>query len=47
MSDNLVEGDHSFLVVIEDDESFTLGDNAEVEVIIIDDDSEFKVQSPN
>ena len=43
--DPLVEGDHSFFVRIMDDGSFTVGTNSELEVIILDDDSEFKVQS--
>ena len=43
--DLFVEGDHSFIVRIVDDGTFTVGTNSEVEVIILDDDSEFKVQS--
>ena len=46
VSDPHVEGDHSFFVRIVDDGSFTVGTNSELEVIILDDDSEFKVQSP-
>ena len=45
--DFLVEGDHSFFVRIVDDGSFTVGANSALEVIILDDDSEFKVQSPS
>ena len=38
--DNLVEGDHNFTVRIVDDGSFTIGDFSEIEVLIMDDDSE-------
>ena len=44
--DLFVEGDHSFIVRIVDDGAFTVGTNSAVEVIILDDDSEFKYQSP-
>lgn len=44
ISDDLVEGDHSFIVRIIDDGSFTVGSISEAKVIIIDDDSELKVQ---
>ncbi len=47
VADNFVEGDHSFFVRIVNDGSFTVGTNSELEVIILDDDSEFRVQSPN
>lgn len=42
LPDLFVEGDHSFFVRIVDDGTFTIGTNSELEVIILDDDSEFK-----
>ena len=47
VADDFVEGDHSFFVRLVNDGSFTLGTNSELEVIILDDDSEFKVQPSN
>jgi hypothetical protein len=46
VADSFVEGDHSFFVRIVNDGSFTVGTNSELEVVILDDDSEFKVQPP-
>ena len=47
VADDFVEGDHSFFVRLVNNGSFTLGTNSELEVIILDDDSEFKVQLSN
>ena len=47
VDDDFVEGDHSFFVRLINDSSFTLGTHSELEVIILDDDSEFKVQPSN
>ena len=45
LPDLFVEGDHSFFVRIVDDGTFTIGTNLELEIIILDDDSEFKALS--
>ena len=45
--DILVEGNHSFIVRLVNDGTFTLGDISDIEVIIIDNDSEFKVHPPH
>lgn len=37
-----VEGDHTFRVMIVGNETFTIGDISEIEVVIIDDDSKLK-----
>ena len=47
VDDDFIEGDHSFFVRLVNNGSFTLGTNSELEVIILDDDSEFKVQPSN
>ena len=44
VSDDLVEGDHSFIVRIIVDESFIVGDISEAQVVIIDDDSKLEIQ---